>query len=70
MWLCTWDGKYFTKNSLLWEKSNRNWIKKINYYINEPEERKTYIKNGLKHVQKYSYHNIMNDLINLLWINP
>ena len=57
---------YFEENTILCEESTKEWVKKIKYYINHPMERQDYIQNGLKHVQKYSYHKIMNNFINLL----
>ncbi len=57
---------FFEENTLLWEEYPKEWVKKIKYYINHPMERHEYIQNGLKHVQRYSYHEIMKDFIKLL----
>ena len=48
------------------EEHPKEWVKKINYYIKHPSEREKYIKNGLKHVERFSYEKIMNDFIKLL----
>ncbi|MBL7108031.1 MAG: glycosyltransferase family 1 protein [Candidatus Cloacimonetes bacterium] len=55
--------KYFHASSLITAQTPKEWVKKINFYINNPELRKPFIKKGLMAVEKYSYINIMRKFV-------
>ena len=58
--------EFFPDGELVTAKTPGEWVDKVNYYVKHPDKREPYIQQGLKAVQKYSYSNVMNDLVKML----
>ena len=57
---------FFPEESLVTAKSEKEWVFKVNYFLNNPDLRLPYIDKGMEAVKKFSYDKIMQKLINII----
>lgn len=59
-------ARFFRNEDLLIAKTPEEWVDQVKYFVKNPSRRESYISSGLEAVQRYSYVNIMKNMLEII----